>query len=493
MIDVIVKADRYGEKQAGALRWSTPIWYWDFGSVELNEVNGGTQYHSLIQIAGGPETDTGPGITNSLEPEEDLLYATLKKDVIFRSFFKVKRDGQYLHLKDEDGLNPGDVLEFWGPSRLGQNKLFLNVFGPETFGLRRIPYSEDPSVSLEVELRVRVATASNTKIGSRSEGERLAARSPINRSISLSFGEKNGSGCLSRVCKATASGIGGLFRGAKKIFSGASKGHRKSGFPPQDPRRFLDDLALDDRLGTGRVRLRGSVSRQLTQNSEPSARSPSAHRQSNNGELELPEALTVVNDRGTATDLPRFLNLGPRGARRLLNYIVSNDLDRITEGTEGTGIDTPIEIRTPGIIDTRPILNTMTNSRPDTHGHFGSEILMSPKNPEIAENPEEEEDEADEEERKINGDYEYRKEAKEEEEADTSSLSIAISEDIDDNEDVQVNNPPMLLTGEGGPGASKGVLDLSRITSTHTSQPVPAEKQLRRSNNLMGSYSEELE
>ncbi|KAF3085872.1 hypothetical protein TWF103_001912 [Orbilia oligospora] len=442
MIDVIVKADRYGEKQAGALRWSTPIWYWGFRSVGLNEVNGGTRCRSLIRIAGGPETDTDPGITNSLEPEEDLLYATLKKDVIFRSFFKVKRDGQYLHLKDEDGLNSGDVLEFWGPSRLGQNKLFLNVFGPETFGLRRIPYLEDPSVSLEVELR----------IGSRSEGERLAARSPINRSTSLSSGEKDGSGCLSRVYKATASGIGGLFRGAKKIFSGASKGHRQSGFPPQGPRRFLDDLALDDWSGTGRVRLRASVSRQLTQNSEPSARSPSAHRQSNNGELELPEALTVANDQDTATDLPRFLNLGPRGARRLLNYI--------------------------------PARYTWAFWIRDTY---------VTKNPEIAENPEEEEDEADEEERKTNGDYEYRGEAKEEEEADTSSLSIAISEDIDDNEDVQVNNPPMLLTGEGGPGASKGVLDLSRITSTHTSQPVPAEKQLRRSNNLMGSYSEELE
>ncbi|KAF3105970.1 hypothetical protein TWF102_001871 [Orbilia oligospora] len=387
---------------------STPIWYWGFRSVGLNEVNGGTRCRSLIRIAGGPETDTDPGITNSLEPEEDLLYATLKKDVIFRSFFKVKRDGQYLHLKDEDGLNSGDVLEFWGPSRLGQNKLF--------------------------------------------QGERLAARSPINRSTSLSSGEKDGSGCLSRVYKATASGIGGLFRGAKKIFSGASKGHRQSGFPPQGPRRFLDDLALDDWSGTGRVRLRASVSRQLTQNSEPSARSPSAHRQSNNGELELPEALTVANDQDTATDLPRFLNLGPRGARRLLNYI--------------------------------PARYTWAFWIRDTY---------VTKNPEIAENPEEEEDEADEEERKTNGDYEYRGEAKEEEEADTSSLSIAISEDIDDNEDVQVNNPPMLLTGEGGPGASKGVLDLSRITSTHTSQPVPAEKQLRRSNNLMGSYSEELE
>lgn len=48
-------------------------------------------------------------------------------------------------------------------------------------------------------------------------------------------------------------------------------------------------------------------------------------------------------------------------------------------------------------------------------------------------------------------------------------------------------------TREGGSGTSKSALDLSRVTSTHISQPVPAKKQLRPSKNLMESYPKKLE
>ncbi|KAK6510635.1 hypothetical protein TWF506_009738 [Arthrobotrys conoides] len=470
---------------------STPIWYWDFASVEFNEVNGQDEYHTLIQIAGGPETDKDPGITSYLDPGRDMLYHTVKPDTVFRSLFKVKRDGQYLFLNDDDDLKTGDVLDFWSPSKPSQRKLFLSVFEPDKFGLRRVPFSEDPAAaSLEVELRVRVPTLSNTKIGARTERERLSGQSPINRSTSLSFSKKKGPGCLSRLCKATASGIGGLFRGANKLFSDARKARPQS--LPRDPRQFLDDLTFADRSGTGRIRLRDPANRQLTLNSEPSARSASARRQGNL--REDPEPLTAAENEGASTGLPRLLNLGPSGFKRVLEFIATGDLPKITEGTEGTGIDTHVEIRTPGLYDTRPILNTMTTSRPETHGHFGSEILMSgPENPDIAENPEEEEEEDDDEEQGEEKKDEYQKEVVEGEGEDTSSLGIAISEDIDEEEDIQANSPPILFGREGGPGASKGALELSKITPTLFSQPVPAEKQLRRSNNMMESYSEEFE
>ncbi|KAK6335024.1 hypothetical protein TWF718_010466 [Orbilia javanica] len=509
IIDAILKGDRYGESEPLRLckpftknayeavtvvspkaqrpcLSGTPIWYWDFGSLEMNEIKDGTEYHTLIQITGGPDTDSDPGITNSLEERDNLFYGTLNRDSIFRSLFKIKREGRYLHLNDEDDLKAGDVLEFWGPAGSGSKKLFLTAFGPDSFGIRRVPYSDDPAVplDLEVELRVRVASSSNTKNGSRSERERLSGQSPVNRSTSLSPRKNKKPGCLSRVCKATATGISNLLQGARNIFSnsGAPSSHRASKSRSQDPRRFLDDLTFadNDRSGTGSMRLRDSLSRQQTQNSEPSARSANPRRQSNRGEAF--ESLTAADEEGTLPALPRLLNLGPLGLQRLLRFAGNSELPRITEGTEGTGIDTHAEIRTPGLVDTRPILNTMTTSRPDTHGHFGSEVLVSPKNPEIAENPEEEEDEEDEDE--ID---------EEEKEEDTSSLSITISEDIGEDEDIEVNNPPMLLTREGGPGASKGALDLSRLTSTYVSQPIPVEKQLRRSKNIIETYSGDLE
>lgn len=111
--------------------------------------------------------------------------------------------------------------------------------------------------------------------------------------------------------------------------------------------------------------------------------------------MEVPEPLTVADEEGTLLTLPTLLNLGPLGLQRLLRFAANNELPRITEGTK---IDTHAEIRIPGLVDTRPVLNTMTTSRPDTHGHFGSEILMSPKNPKIAENPEEEDGEEDKDE-----------------------------------------------------------------------------------------------
>ncbi|KAK6511634.1 hypothetical protein TWF481_000543 [Arthrobotrys musiformis] len=510
MLDVVPKGDTTGGSQA--LRLCKPfkkdiyevvkvinpathkfcpggtlIWYWDFGSVELSETKDGDEYHTLIQIAGGPNTEADPGITNVLDEEEYLLYGTLKRDAIFRSLFKIKREDRYLHLEEEDDLRVGDILEFWGPSNPGQRGLFLSVFGPDSFGLRRAPFSEDPTTSPEIELRVRAVSASNTKSGSRPERDRLSGQSPINRSTSLALSprKKKKTGCLTRVCNATAGGLGSIFRGAKNFFSGAGDRSQQRS-RAQDPRRFLDNLAtFADRSGTGRVRLRDSVSRQLTQNSEPSV--TSVRRQSNRGDV--PE-LTPADEEGSlpVRDLPRLLNLGPSGLRRVLNYALDGGLAKITEGTEGTGIDTHAEIRTPGLVDTRPVLNTMTTSRPDTHGHFSSEILISPKNPEIAENPEEEEDE---EEELSNNDKDDGGDSEE----DTSSLSITISEDANEDayEDVEVNNPPMLETREGGPGASKGALDLSKVTSTRGSQPVPVDKQLRRSKHLMESYSEELE
>ncbi|KAK6354038.1 hypothetical protein TWF730_008458 [Orbilia blumenaviensis] len=455
----------------------TPIWYWDFGSLETSEVRVGNEYHTLIQITGGPDTETDPGITNGLQARDYLFYSTLKRGRIYRSLFKVRRGDRYLYIGEEDDLRAGDILEFWGPSEPEYRKLYLTMFGPGAFGLRRIPYSEDPDVSPEVELRVRVASSSNTKNGVRSERERFSTGSPVHRSTSLSLQKQRKPKCFGSICKAAAKGLGSLYSSAKRLLSTGNPSSIPEGAGLQDLGNILDDpIAFADRSGTGRVRLRDSSSRPQTQNTDPSA---SARRQSNRERV--PEALGPADEEGVLAPLPRILNLGPLGLTRILQSDIEANLPKITEETKV--IDTHAEIRTPlEFGGTHP--NSMTNSRPDTHGHFGSVVLLSPKELEIAENPEEE-DEGDKED---DGDY------KPEEEEDTSSLSITLSGDVNGDDDIVFTNPPVVVTREGGPGARKSVLDLSRATSTHGSQLVPAtDKQLRRSKQLTESDTEEFE
>ncbi|KAK6529497.1 hypothetical protein TWF281_008670 [Arthrobotrys megalospora] len=465
---------------------STPIWYWDFGSLQSSEIKVGNEYHSLIQVAGGPDTTSDPGITNSVSKNDYLIYGTLKQDKVFRTLFRVRRGENYLYLQKDDDLMAGDILEFWGPSEPGDTKLFLTMFGPDTFGLRRIPFSRNLGISPEVELRVRTASLSNTKKRARSERGGPPGSLRAGHSTYLPPRNERKTGCLSTLCKAAAKGLRNLVRGAQSIFSGADSSRREQRAGAQNGARlFADDLiTFADRSGTGRVRLRDSISRHQTQNTEPTAR-----RQSNRGETsigrlgtrrgETPDDLTGA-DEGIMAALPRTLNLGPLGLARI-QKVARTDLSKITEGTEGvSGIDTHQEIRTAGLADTRPIVNTMTTSHPDTHGHFGSEIL-SPKNPQIIENLVEEEEEEDE------GDEE-----KGEEQEDASPLSITVPPGSEED-DFTVNNPPVLRTREGGPGARKSALDFSRLTSTHGSQPMPVEKQPSRPKPLTESYSGEFE
>ncbi|EPS45958.1 hypothetical protein H072_39 [Dactylellina haptotyla CBS 200.50] len=104
--------------------FSGPGWYWDIGPNRKT-----AEQHTLIQLTGGPDTEEQPGVTHSLDPLARLHFGVLDPGKIYRSEFRVKRNGVYQNFEtnrpQDASIKVGDILEFWGPSPPGERQLYL--------------------------------------------------------------------------------------------------------------------------------------------------------------------------------------------------------------------------------------------------------------------------------------------------------------------------------------------------------------------------------
>ncbi|EPS37675.1 hypothetical protein H072_8622 [Dactylellina haptotyla CBS 200.50] len=442
----------------------SPIWYWDLATMRQSQ-NIELETDGLIQITSGPDTKADPGITNSINPDSFLLYANVDSGAVFRSFFKVRRGSIYVFMGPDDDIRAGDTLEFWGPSEPENRKLYLHPISETAMGIKRKPYAADPSATPEVELRVRTSSSSTTKSERRTPAERLAPavgvqpQIPSFPSSDSSTSSQNANyhptaNCLTIVCQATAKGVKNFVNGAKRLFTIGSRGKQERQ-ALQRQKQFFDDLVTfgDDR-GTGRSQVQGTArSRPQSQITARSSRSQTSANQEGD--------VTPLSDNMEGpTPLPRLMNLGPLGVARLVKHAVEGRLTKVSEATH-EGVDTPG-------VDTRGLTHTHTiaTSRPDTQGHFGSEILISPKSPLPADIVEED--------------------PEGEEETDDFSIHEALN--VDPSQGMHALTPPIWRPrAEGGPGASKSALEMSRISTTGSNPAPLVDRSFRRLNGMISS------
>ncbi|KAF3316894.1 hypothetical protein TWF173_000898 [Orbilia oligospora] len=99
-----------------------PGWHWEL-SPKMEAPTGET----LIQLTGGAGDSGIGGITNTFDPENRLQFGRLEPGEIFRTEFRVKRDGVYQKINKnapDDFIQVGDTLEFYGPSDAEHRNLF---------------------------------------------------------------------------------------------------------------------------------------------------------------------------------------------------------------------------------------------------------------------------------------------------------------------------------------------------------------------------------
>ncbi|KAK6330080.1 hypothetical protein TWF718_003508 [Orbilia javanica] len=137
----------------------TPGWHWEV-APKMETSTGET----LIQLTGGAYDSGIGGVTNSYRPNEKLHFGILKPGEIYRTEFRVKRNGVYQRMDKsapDDFIQVGDVLEFYGPSSPDKRQLFLKHEFPlgisdGLFELTREPtdvsrFGQQPPVELRVE------------------------------------------------------------------------------------------------------------------------------------------------------------------------------------------------------------------------------------------------------------------------------------------------------------------------------------------------------
>ncbi|KAK6498311.1 hypothetical protein TWF481_010902 [Arthrobotrys musiformis] len=195
-----------------------PGWHWEL-APKMETSTGET----LIQLTGGAYDSGIGGITNNYEPEERLHFGILQPGKIYRSEFRVKRNGVYQKLDKnapDDFIQVGDTLEFYGPSNPNSRQLYLkSVFqlgmASGLYELVRAPiqaatYGALPPVEL------RVSSLGFTEIiepYGKNEADKLQEDiSHIDKATELNRLSKPRFGfCgVGRICKAAAEGVGRL-------------------------------------------------------------------------------------------------------------------------------------------------------------------------------------------------------------------------------------------------------------------------------------------
>ncbi|KAK6514697.1 hypothetical protein TWF281_004894 [Arthrobotrys megalospora] len=124
---------------------------------------------TLIQLTGGAADSAIGGVTNDIDPEKKLFYGILKPGSIFRSEFRVKRNGVYQKLDPnapDDLIKVGDFLEFWGPSTSEYRQLFLKLQFPIPNGLYELVRkpTEDSRFGAQPPVQLQVVSLGFTEI-----------------------------------------------------------------------------------------------------------------------------------------------------------------------------------------------------------------------------------------------------------------------------------------------------------------------------------------
>ncbi|KAJ6259694.1 hypothetical protein Dda_5332 [Drechslerella dactyloides] len=444
----------------GACQTDSLVWTWDFLPQGQRIGREGSNYFTLIQITGGPDTEADPGITNSRERSDYIHYAGLVRGSISRSQFRVRRNGEYLLINNDADLRAGDVLDFWGPSAPEDRTLFLAILPDGSVGFTRFLNQQDPSLSPEVEFIVRKPSISSTKRRLAMENS-LWQTGEMGQQPTLQTGQSQ-PGCIGSLCRAAASGVRRFLQGARNFFSTDSS-MEESASPPQTGNlRFVDDLttfAGDRGSRTGRSRSRNSVSRKgsmqplRTSNSRISS-DPDRSRYDVSYEEE-------DSAEGGQSRIER--------ARQRFQA----PLPRITEATLEGG-----ELDTPGLPNLESRLGLQTNAgtvgslQGDTHR---SEAVLSPQlvHHTLTRVVEEE--------------------APEDEEDSFDNIGINLREVVTE-EDLDSRTPYNDLYGvtfsSRSPGASRNLIELTRFPSTQGSQAnqgqgaSPAWGRFRRLNQI---------
>ncbi|KAK6344268.1 hypothetical protein TWF696_007910 [Orbilia brochopaga] len=433
------------------------VWSWDFLPERQRIGRDGNTYFTLIQVTGGPDTEGEPGITNAESPDEYLQYGGLVRNAIFRSQFRVRRNGGYLLMKDDADLRAGDVLEFWGPSSPRYRTLYLEIIPDGTIGFTRALRQEDPSLSPEVEFVVRVPSYSSTKRRLAIE-TRLWQTGEMGDQVPLQRIGPSEPTCIGSICRATVSGAQRLFQGARNLFSGGSDTQRNGATSKQGKFRYVDDLVtFAGDKGTGR----GSIS----------SRSRSRNSVSRKGST---QTLKAANSR---------VNSDPDRSRYDVSY-EDEDSAHAQEVGLGSRFRAPLPRITEATLEDTPGLPTLGTRlgsvlRDPNTGTIGSlqaidhntEQILSPH--------------------LIPPSLVVEEEASDDEEDSVDGIGINLREVVTE-EDMDTRTPYNMYSltySSRSPGASRNLIDLTRFTSTQGSQAQgqgtsPAVRQFRRLNAI---------
>ncbi|KAK6497291.1 hypothetical protein TWF506_004764 [Arthrobotrys conoides] len=200
-----------------------PGWHWEL-APSMETPTGET----LIQLTGGEDDSDIGGITNTLDPEKKLQFGILEPGKIFRSEFRVKRDGIYQKIDQnapDDFIRVGDILDFYGPSDPKNRQLFLKRgsqirVSEGVFQLVREP-SEIVSYGKQPPVELRVASLGMTEPDT----------PPIEEVIELDTPKPR-----SRFCR-----IGTYCRAAASIFSRLLGGQPRQESPIEIPPLNMND------------------------------------------------------------------------------------------------------------------------------------------------------------------------------------------------------------------------------------------------------------
>ncbi|KAK6361011.1 hypothetical protein TWF730_007126 [Orbilia blumenaviensis] len=219
-----------------------PGWYWEI-APKMETSTGDT----LIQLTGGAFDSGIGGITNTYEPTNKLSYGILTPGKIYRTEFRVKRNGVYQRLDKsapDDFIRVGDILEFYGPSSPDQRKLYLkNVFPTGIAnGLYQLVRTPDgPSIyGLQPQVDLRVVGLGFEEIAEpygRHDTENLQEDIQLIDKATKSKEREDGYGfCgVGRICRAAANGLSRIL--ARR---------RKQGPVIDIPPLNMDDGPVDD-------------------------------------------------------------------------------------------------------------------------------------------------------------------------------------------------------------------------------------------------------
>ncbi|KAK6525121.1 hypothetical protein TWF694_005267 [Orbilia ellipsospora] len=335
-----------------------PGWHWDIGPSRKTPLG-----HTLIQLTGGPNTLREAGITHSLDPAEQLHFGILSPGRILRSEFRVKRNGVYQDFDNNSLLNAtlkvGDYLEFWGPSHPEDRQLYLRSLFHATLDrgiwvvVREKAEGEiimDYGLVPPVELRV-------VDLGFNEIADRYSMEDDDDLKDDVRYideitetrkkSEQKSDFCgLSKLCKATAKGIGRFFGGK----------------PREIPRIDLQSMGSDGSPDQGDFSSRRNLRLESQENSL--AFSPRDSDQGfGNDLMGIFEPRTRLKSQRRPQSVPKSksgpqVRTGPGRSifkpRRLMAKEVEDILQRITEkeeeATVNTGVDETIPDERPAVV-----------------------------------------------------------------------------------------------------------------------------------------------